>query len=179
MRFARNVLHLFMRWVEPSRRPRSQTLSSGKRSRPCGVLASVSGHIRALKLSRYRTDCARLMTSLGVTRTTHCGWFANVRFCNGPSCQVTRYALPLATCFCPWSARSCHIIRSEEAGSPSFQRRLQGSDCGHCGFTIFTVQRWDHGPALANRPDLSSSPPHAMAAASLVQRKLVPSTHMR
>jgi len=47
--------------------------------------------------------------------------------------------LPLVTCFCPWSTLSCHIIRSEEAVSLSFQRRVQGSDCGHCGFTIFTV----------------------------------------
>jgi hypothetical protein len=35
--------------------------------------------------------------------------------------------------------RSCHFIRSEEAVSRSFERRLRGSDCGHYGFTHFTV----------------------------------------
>ncbi len=57
---------------------------------------------------------------------------------------------PLVTCFCPWSAWSRHMIRSEEAVSLSFQRRLQGSDCGHCGFTIFTV------PAVGLRAGLAS-----------------------
>ncbi len=48
--------------------------------------------------------------------------------------------------------RSCHIIRSEEGASPSFQRRLAGSDCGHYGFTIFTV------PAVGLRVGLAAGP---------------------
>ena len=77
---------------------------------------------------------------------------ANVRFCNGPSCQVTRFVLPLVTCICPVVSLGCHIIRSEEVAGPSFQRRLQSSGIGHCGFTIFTV------PAVGLRVGVAAGP---------------------
>ena len=104
----------------------------------------------------------------------------NVRFCNGPWCQVA----PVVSCrrllaSVRGQLERCHIIRSEEAVSPSFQRRVSGSDCGHCGFTIFTVPAVGLRARLASWPDLLSSPPQAVTAASLLQRKLVPSTHMR
>ena len=76
--------------------------------------------------------------------------------------------------------RSCHIIRSEEVVRPSLGRSLHNwfcSYCGHCGFTNFTVPAT--GPRAAVAPTDLLSSPHAMAAVSLVQRKLVPSTHMR
>jgi len=40
----------------------------------------------------------------------------------GPCVKLAPVILPLVPCFCPWSAWCCHIIRSEEAVSPSFQR---------------------------------------------------------
>ena len=40
-------------------------------------------------------------------------------------------------------------------------------------------QRWDYGPACLADPISLGSPSHALAVTALVQRKLVPSTHMR
>ena len=70
-----------------------------------------------------------------------------------------------------------HTVRG--SGERSFERRLRGGGCRHCGFTIFAVPAVGLRVSLAYRPDLLSSPPHAIAAVSLVQRKLVPSIHMR
>ena len=70
-----------------------------------------------------------------------------------------------------------HTVRG--SGEPIFPASSANSDCGHCGFTIFTVPAVGLRAGFAGRPDLLSSHFHAMAVASLVQRKLVPSTHMR
>jgi hypothetical protein len=39
--------------------------------------------------------------------------YASGSFSNGPWCQAGPVILPLVTCFCPWSAKCCHIIPSE------------------------------------------------------------------
>ena len=70
-----------------------------------------------------------------------------------------------------------HTVRG--SGEPIFPASSASSDCGHSGFTIFTVPAVGLRAGLTDRPDLLSSPSHAAAAVSLVQRKLVPSTHIR
>ena len=74
--------------------------------------------------------------------------------------------------------RGCHIIRSEEGVSPSFERRLFVQRLRT--LRLHHLRRPSGGTTglPASRPDLSSFP-HAMAATSLVQRKVVPSIHMR
>jgi hypothetical protein len=73
-----------------------------------------------------------------------------VRFCNGPSVKSPGESCRWLLASVRGQLRSCHIIRSEEGVSPSSRRRLQGSDCGHSGFTIFTV------PAVGLRAGLAS-----------------------
>ena len=58
--------------------------------------------------------------------------------------------LPLVTCFGPWVKLELphHTVRG--SGEPIFPASYACSDCGHCGFTIFTV------PAVGLRAGLAS-----------------------
>jgi hypothetical protein len=38
--------------------------------------------------------------------------------------KLPRFILPLVRCFCPWTAWSCHIIRSKKVVRSSFQHSL-------------------------------------------------------
>jgi hypothetical protein len=49
---------------------------------------------------------------------------SNVRFCNGPLCQAAPVYPVAGYLLLSVVSLSCHIIRSEEAVSPSFQRSL-------------------------------------------------------
>ena len=114
----------------------------------------------------------RLQALLSFVTNKRC--CVNVCFCNGPLCQ----AAPL--CPARWllgSVRgqlwSCHLVRSEEAASPIFpassaRQRQRTSRLHH----LHPPSGGTTGLPRPGGPNLLGSPPHAIATASLVQRKL-------
>lgn len=102
-----------------------------------------------------------------------------VRFCNGPCVKSPGWSCRwlLASVRGQLKALPHHTVRG--SGEPIFpassdRQRLRT-------FRLHPLHRPSGGTTGRRgcRPDLSSSSPHATGLASLVQRKSVPSTHMR
>lgn len=106
----------------------------------------------------------------------------SVCFCNGPLCQAAPVNPAAGSLLLSVVSLSCHIIRSEEAVSPSFQRSLssQGRQL-LLTLRLHQLHRPSDGTSGAQdlRPARAYLVSYAIAVSSLVQRKLVPSLHMR
>ena len=101
-----------------------------------------------------------------------------VSFCNGPWCQVSRFCPAAGYLLLSVVRSSCHIIRSEEAVSLSLGRRPWRR---LLTFRLHHLHRPSGGTTgrSCGRPGLLEPPRHAIAIVSLLQRKSVPSTHIR
>lgn len=103
----------------------------------------------------------------------------NVCFCNGPLCQAAPVYPAAGNLLLSVVSMSCHIIRSEEAVSRSFERSLERATADIAASPTSPSQRRDLGSADLSSAHVRSSPSYAIAVSSFDQRKLVPSTHIR
>ena len=87
------------------------------------------------------------------------------------------------SCFCSWSARGCHIMRSERRRQAHLRRVIHSRECSRHYLRLCRFLRPSDGTSGERSrsrpaPNLLLLPVYA-AAASRPQRNVVPFTHMR